>query len=74
MLVLHVSTDGEWEEIYYGPFDQVKAASRRSERDNKNMIAISKLRALKMAIDAQVVGIDVIPPAVTQKTPSRHPK
>src|SRR5262245_2923155 len=56
MLVLHISTDGEWEEIYYGPFDQVKAASRRSERDNKDMIAISKLRAMKAALNAHPIG------------------
>lgn len=60
MLVLHVTTDGEWEEIYYGPFDQVKAASRRSDRDNKDMIAISKLRAMKVAQNAQPIDIDPV--------------
>src|SRR5215470_13014815 len=30
MLVLHVQSDGEWEEIYFGPFAPVKAASRHS--------------------------------------------
>src|SRR5262245_12596662 len=51
MLVLHVTTTGEWEEIYYGPFDQVKAASRYSARDNKDMIAVSKPRAMKVALN-----------------------
>jgi hypothetical protein len=46
MLVLHVRANGEWEEIYYGPFPTVKAVSRYSARDNKQMVAISKLRAL----------------------------
>ena len=51
MLVLHVQSNGEWEEVYFGPFSTVKAASRYSARDNKQMIAISRLRAL-MALQA----------------------
>ena len=51
-MVLHVRSDGEWEELYYGPFAPVKAASRYSARDNKDMIAISKLRALKQELQA----------------------
>ena len=47
MLVLHIQENGEWDEIYYGPFETVKAASRYSARDNKDMIAVSKLRTLK---------------------------
>lgn len=46
MLVLHVDESGRHEVVYYGPFAPVLDASRRSERDNKNMIAISKLRKL----------------------------
>jgi len=57
MLVLHVTADGECEEIYYGPFMPVKAASRYSSRDNKQMIAISKLRAMQKILAAQ--GPDV---------------
>lgn len=53
MLVLHVLTTGEWEEVYFGPFGLVEAASRYSARDNKKMIAISKLRAMKMALSTQ---------------------
>jgi hypothetical protein len=47
MLVLHIKTNGDWEQIYYGPFAPVKAASRYSARDNKDMIAVSKLRTLQ---------------------------
>jgi uncharacterized protein DUF6998 len=47
MLVLHVKANGEWEEVYYGPFAPVKAASRHSARDNKEMIAVTKLRAMQ---------------------------
>ena len=57
MLVLHVQTSGEWEEIYFGPFAAVKAASRYSARDHKDMIAISKLRAMKTVLEAQ--GVEV---------------
>lgn len=52
MLVLHVSISGEWEEVYYGPFAPVLAGSRHSARDNKEMISITKLRALKAVLDA----------------------
>lgn len=47
LLVLSVADDGRWGELYYGPFDLVKAQSRYSGRDNKYMIAISKLKALQ---------------------------
>ncbi|MBM3396785.1 MAG: hypothetical protein FJY37_19570 [Betaproteobacteria bacterium] len=50
MLVLHIKADGEYEEVYYGPFAPVKQASRYSARDNKQMIALTKLRALRTAI------------------------
>lgn len=46
MLVIHVKEDGSWEEIYFGDFARVKDGSRYSSRDNKHMIAISKLRQL----------------------------
>jgi hypothetical protein len=49
LLVIHVRANGEWEEIYYGPFEPVKAASRYSARDNKSMIAIQNLKAIKVA-------------------------
>ena len=67
MLVLHVRADGECEEVYYGPFAPVRAASRYSARDNKDMIAVSKLRTLKKVLDvegvkaAEIVA-EVIPP------------
>ncbi len=46
MLVIGVNKDGTWQEIYFGPFETVLRNSRRSERDNKQMIAVSKLRGL----------------------------
>ena len=51
LLVLYVADDGNWNEIYYGDFAVVKAQSRYSARDNKHMIAISKLK--KLAVGAQ---------------------
>jgi hypothetical protein len=51
MLVIHVRENGEWEEIYYGPFKPVKGASRYSARDNKSMVAIQKLKAIKLLQD-----------------------
>jgi len=56
MLVLHIKTNGDWEEIYYGPFASVKAASRYSARDNKDMIAVSKL--LQRITDTQGANAD----------------
>jgi uncharacterized protein DUF6998 len=50
MLFLHVTIDGNCEEIYYGPFAPVKAASRYSARDNKQTISITKLRAMNAAL------------------------
>ena len=47
ILVLHVDVSGDWEEVYYGDFELVKKESRYSARDNKHMIAISKLRKLQ---------------------------
>jgi hypothetical protein len=52
LLVIHVRDSGEWEEVYYGLFAPVKAASRYSARDNKSMIAIQKLKAMKAATSA----------------------
>lgn len=46
LLVVKVEADGDWGEIYYGPFAEVKAVARYSARDNKHMVAISKLKAL----------------------------
>lgn len=49
MLVVRVETDGDWSKVYYGPFADVKAISRYSARDNKHMVAVSKLRGLAAA-------------------------
>jgi hypothetical protein len=53
MLVIHVRENGEWEEIYFGPFKPVKDASRYSARDNKSMVAIQKLKAIKLLQDRE---------------------
>ncbi|MBY8337922.1 hypothetical protein KYN89_12800 [Alteriqipengyuania sp. NZ-12B] len=49
LLVVKVETDGDWSEIYYGSFAEVKAVARYSGRDNKHMVAITKLKALQEA-------------------------
>jgi Family of unknown function (DUF6998) len=46
LLVIGVEENGDWHEIYYGDFEVVKNHSRYSARDNKHMIAISKLKQL----------------------------
>lgn len=46
LLVLSIKGDGSWDEIYYGPFSVVSNLARYSTRDNKYMVAISRLRAL----------------------------
>ena len=47
LLVVRVEADGDWSEIYYGSFADVKAVARYSARDNKHMVAISKLTAVR---------------------------
>ena len=47
MLVIGVNEDGSWYEIYYGSFQQIKKDANYSERDNKYMVAISKLKKLR---------------------------
>jgi len=49
MLVVGVNNDGSWEELYFGPFEHVKAQARFSARDNKHMIAISKLKQIALS-------------------------
>jgi hypothetical protein len=56
MLVIHVTGSGEFEVIYYGPFQPVLDNSRRSERENKNMISLSKLRQLQEAYGDEIKG------------------
>lgn len=64
LLVLHVTDDGKWSELYFGPFDPVLTASRRSERDNKNMIALSKLETLQKAYGFAQVKAAIMAPAL----------
>jgi len=46
MLVIHVESNGDWEELYYGDFKKVKNASNFSKRDNKFTIPILKLKKI----------------------------
>jgi hypothetical protein len=50
LLVVKVDESGSWEEVYYGDFATVQNEARRSERDNKWMIAVSKLRTLQSSV------------------------
>ncbi len=45
LLVIGVKEDGSWEELYYGDYSAIKSRARYSERDNKHMVPISKLKA-----------------------------
>ena len=47
LLVLGIHENGSWEEIYFGTYGPVLDNARFSARDNKHMIAVSKLRALR---------------------------
>lgn len=51
LLVLHVESDGNFYEIYYGNYESVKKVSSYSSRDNKFVISISKLRQLANSLD-----------------------
>jgi hypothetical protein len=73
LLVLSVNHDGSWSELYFGPFAPVLAASRRSERDNKNAISLSRLKQIRAAYAQSgelhekpaFVPMDVLPPEPT---------
>jgi hypothetical protein len=49
LLVIHVESNGEFEEVYFGDFNIVKTASNFSARDNKNTIPVGKLRKMNTA-------------------------
>ena len=53
MLVIHVRSGGEFEELYYGDFQTVKDSSSYSARDNKQSISISKLKKLTQEEEAE---------------------
>jgi hypothetical protein len=48
LLVLHIRESGEFEEVFFGDFEQVKRLSSYSQRDNKHTITISKLKQLRI--------------------------
>jgi len=47
LLCLKIDSAGDWTEIYFGPFDAMKAVARFSARDNKHMVPISTLIKIK---------------------------
>ena len=47
LLVIGITDEGEWDEIYYGSFATVADESSFSKRDNKRTITKSKLTKLK---------------------------
>jgi hypothetical protein len=72
LLVLSVANDGTWAELYFGPFAPVLAVSRRSERDNKNAITLTKLKQLKLSQEQMQLSaptrftpLEVLPPEST---------
>jgi len=46
LLCLKIREDGEWDEVYFGPFAPIKDRARYSARDNKHMVPISLLKNL----------------------------
>lgn len=54
LLVIKVEPNGQWNEVYYGPFARAKELARYSARDNKHMVAIRQLVALD-AVDGVTV-------------------
>ena len=49
LLVIHVTTNGDWKEVYFGDHQKVIDKSTFSKRDNKNMIGITKLEKMKLS-------------------------
>jgi hypothetical protein len=49
LLCLRINAAGQHEELYYGPFEPVKALARYSARDNKHTVTLSQLAKLKGA-------------------------
>ncbi|WP_165921344.1 hypothetical protein [Novosphingobium sp. PhB57] len=54
LLVIKVEPDGQWTECYYGVFSAVKALARYSARDNKHMVHVRHLHALRAADQSHV--------------------
>lgn len=52
LLVIQVASDGTWQELYFGPFAAVKAIARYSQRDNKFMVPVYKLRSVKSELQS----------------------
>lgn len=50
LLCLKIVDNGNWEELYFGPFAAVREKARFSARDNKHMVPISLLKALRIGL------------------------
>lgn len=61
LLVLRIYEDGDWEEIYYGDFKHAKSNATFSDRDNKHVLTISKLRGLKKKMANNSLNTDAPP-------------
>jgi hypothetical protein len=48
LLVLSISNDASFEEVYFGSFDLAREHANYSSRDNKWMLGIQKLRRLNL--------------------------
>lgn len=46
LLVVHIDSNGEFEELYFGPFEKVSSQSSYSKRDNKHTITVKKLKSI----------------------------
>lgn len=47
LLCLKIADNGNWEELYFGPFASVKEKARFSARDNKPMVPLTLLKTLR---------------------------
>ena len=45
--MLKIESNGEWRQLYYGPFKPVKEKATYSKRDNKYMIPVARLQELR---------------------------
>ena len=51
LLCLKIIDNGNWDELYFGPFSAVKEKARFSARDNKHMVPITLLKTLCAAVE-----------------------
>jgi len=56
LLVLQVAANGTWQELYFGSFAAVKAIARYSQRDNKFMVPVYKLKSFNSSLKSEDNG------------------